>query len=206
MRLIMVTALILAAAGTMAAQRRGRISGAINPPTSGVVTAVTNQVPSKPTRMRADGAGRYSLTVSPGAYRLRVEPPYVAQFDKRKSYGEHAQIRDESLENLIVDAGKEIRIDFAIEKANHQPVTTPTRNPLGAAGAPSVKSTPQTQPDRREVRDRWRIGFPEYDRYGDKGARGRDIPFKQGRWYDPYHQNKLKGDYPIIGNNTFMIL
>ena len=48
-------------------------------------------------------------------------------------------------------------------------------------------------PDRREARDRWRIGFPEYDRYGDRGARGRDIPFKKGRWWDPYNQSVLKG-------------
>ena len=25
-----------------------------------------------------------------------------------------------------------------------------------------------------------------------------------GRWYDPYHQNVLKGDYPIIGQHTFL--
>src|SRR5207247_7090716 len=41
---------------------------------------------------------------------------------------------------------------------------------------------------------------------GDKGARGRDIPFRRGRWYDPYNQSWLKGDYPIIGNKVFMIL
>ena len=54
------------------------------------------------------------------------------------------------------------------------------------------------------MRDRWRIGFPEYDRYGDRGARGRDIPFKKGRWWDPYNQSVLKGDYPIKGNETFL--
>src|ERR1041384_5974934 len=61
-------------------------------------------------------------------------------------------------------------------------------------------------PQRRETPDRWRIIFPEYDRYGDRGARGRDIPFKRGRWWDPYNQNVLKGDYPIKGDKLFMIL
>ena len=28
----------------------------------------------------------------------------------------------------------------------------------------------------------------------------------EGHWYDPYNQNKLKGDFPILGQNTFMIL
>ena len=116
-------------------------------------------------------------------------------------------IRDDSLENVIVSEGKETKIDFAVEKRAENPlVNLPERKPLGAAGEESVESEPQTQTDRRPVRDRWRIGFPEYDRYGDKGARGRDIPFKKGRWYDPYNQSWLKGDYPIIGNKTFMIL
>jgi hypothetical protein len=28
----------------------------------------------------------------------------------------------------------------------------------------------------------------------------------KGHWYDPYNQNKLKGDYPIFGQNTFLLL
>jgi hypothetical protein len=78
-------------------------------------------------------------------------------------------------------------------------------DPLGHAGESRVEEEEQTQPDRRSARDRWRLGFPEYDRYGDRGGRGRDIQFKEGRWYDPYNQNVLKGDYPIIGQKIFMI-
>jgi len=28
----------------------------------------------------------------------------------------------------------------------------------------------------------------------------------KGHWYDPYNQNVLKGDYPIAGQNTFLVL
>jgi hypothetical protein len=28
----------------------------------------------------------------------------------------------------------------------------------------------------------------------------------KGRWHDPYNQNRLKGDYPILGQNTFLVL
>ena len=147
------------------------------------------------------------MRVRPGAYRLSVAPPYRAKFDNAKNYGEHALVREDSLENVIVSEGKETKIDFAVEKIEANPIVNiPERKPLGAAGTPSVTSASQTQSDRREVRDRWRIGFPEYDRYGDKGARGRDIPFRKGRWYDPYNQSWLKGDYPIFGNKVFMIL
>ncbi|HYX41317.1 MAG TPA: hypothetical protein VE821_06450, partial [Pyrinomonadaceae bacterium] len=62
-----------------------------------------------------------------------------------------------------------------------------------------------TRPGREDVRDRWRINFPEYDRYGDFN-RGRDIPFRKGHWYNPYDLNILKGDYPIFGQKVFMIL
>ena len=42
--------------------------------------------------------------------------------------------------------------------------------------------------------------------------RWRDIktsPYEKnvkGHWYDPYNQNVLKGDYPILGQNTFLVL
>src|SRR6266702_4298801 len=189
------------------AQQRGGITGVVKGTTAGVVVVATNQVTSGVTRARAGADGHYSLKLPAGAYRIAVELPYVPKFDKTKSYGEHVIFRDDALENVIVSEGKIITVDFEVEKKESKaPENLARRKPLGGAGNPSVPSQPQTQPDRREVRDRWRIGFPEYDRYGDKGARGRDIAFNQGHWYDPYHQSKIKGDYPIIGNKVFMIL
>jgi len=42
--------------------------------------------------------------------------------------------------------------------------------------------------------DRWRgTKTPPYERN------------VKGRWYDPYNQNTLKGDYPILGQNTFLV-
>ena len=31
-----------------------------------------------------------------------------------------------------------------------------------------------------------------------------EVPYVKGHWYDPFNRNKLKGDYPIIGNQTFL--
>ena len=49
----------------------------------------------------------------------------------------------------------------------------------------------RSMPDFVAMPDRWRIvsalGYPE-------------------RWWDPYNQNVIKGDYPIIGQNTFFNL
>jgi hypothetical protein len=205
-RLGLAAACIFVMFTAASAQKRGKIEGRITSASPDISVVVMNQVTSRVTRARVNADGSYSMSVRPGAYRISVARPYVARFDQAKSYGEHALIRDDALENVIVNEGKTTTIDFAVEKIKKEPlVSGPPRKPLGAAGGTSVESEPQTESDRREVRDRWRIGFPEYDRYGDKGARGRDIPFKKGRWYDPYNQSWLKGDYPIIGNKVFMI-
>jgi len=208
LRIAMLAALTLMPVISAQGQKRGSIAGMVRgPSTPGVVLIVTNQVTSRFKLVRVGPDGRYSLSLQGGAYRISVALPYVAKFDATKNYGEHALIRDGVLENVIVTEGAETKIDFEVEKKEVKPVAAVSEpKPAGAAGEDSVQSAPQTQPDRREVRDRWRIGFPEDDRYGDKGARGRDVPFNQGHWYDPYHQSKLKGDYPIIGNKTFMIL
>ena len=97
---------------------------------------------------------------------------------------------------MIIDVG-ERKIDFAVADLTKE---------AGAKPGEETAEPAATGSDRREVRDRWRYAFPEYDRYGDKGARGRDIPFRRNAWYNPYDRNVLKGDYPIIGNKYFMIL
>src|SRR5438105_1902429 len=202
-----VLALLLVISIVAVGQKRGAITGVVTPVAANLIVIATNQVTSKITSTEVSADGRYLLRVRPGAYRLSVARPYRAKFDNAKNYSEKERTIDDSLENVIVSEGKETKIDFAVEKIEAKPlVGIPARKPLGSAGNTSVESAPQTQSDRREVRDRWRIGFPEYVRYGDKGARGRDIPFRRGRWFDPYNQSWLKGDYPIIGNKVFMIL
>ena len=174
---------------------------------AGVVVVFTNQVTSAAKKIQTDANGIYSIRLPTGAYRVTVQPPYSATFDKEKNYGEFAIVRDQALENLIVEPGKQTTLDLVVEKLKVEPqVSVPVEKPPGYARDDSVASQPQTQPDRREARDRWRLGFPEYDRYGDRGGRGRDIPFTKGRWWDPYNQSVLKGDYPIRGNKLFMVL
>jgi hypothetical protein len=50
------------------------------------------------------------------------------------------------------------------------------------------------------IPNRWGYEFPDYRRYNQKG----EYPYTKGHWYDPFNRNKLKGDYPIIGNRTFL--
>jgi hypothetical protein len=77
-------------------------------------------------------------------------------------------------------------------------------SPLGFTGRSGVMPTEfQTSDHFVPIEDRWRIGFPEWDRYGKGHPVGDDYPYKQGSLWDPYNQNVLKGDFPIIGQHTF---
>ena len=87
-----------------------------------------------------------------------------------------------------------------IERAANQSSFEP---PLGFTGPSSVVPRTGANEDFVPVEDRWRIGSPYCDRYGLGFPLGEDYPYKLGRISDPYNQNVLKGDYPIIGQHTF---
>jgi hypothetical protein len=143
-RIASILILITTATVLGCAQRRGSITGTINPVNRGVVVVATNQVTSQVTNSETNTSGNYSLSLRPGAYRLSVQPPFTARFDKTKNYGEHALVREDSLENVIVSEGKETKIDFAIEKiVGPQLVNVPPLKPLGAAGRTSVETEPR---------------------------------------------------------------
>jgi hypothetical protein len=199
MRVVAVIWLTVAFAFVAMAQQHGWLKGAVKNSSgvsvSGVMIQVTNQVTSRLTRVRSGANGAFAIRLPAGAYRLTVAPPHVAKFEKNKNYGEFTLARGDVLENVIVQPGQDTTIDIQVEEPKAST----------KSGEGESNSAQPTATDRRESRDRWRIGFPEYDRYGDRGARGRDIPFKKGRWWDPYNQSVLKGDYPIKGNKTFFV-
>ena len=77
--------------------------------------------------------------------------------------------------------------------------------PNGFAGPSSILPREfQTSSHFVPVEDRWRIGYPEWDRYGRGHPFVDDYPYIKGNFWDPYNQNVLKGDYPIVGQHTFM--
>jgi hypothetical protein len=52
--------------------------------------------------------------------------------------------------------------------------------------------------------DRWRLQFPLWQRYpADQEG---EYPFVRNRGLDPYDQNVLKGDLPVIGDDIFVVL
>ena len=203
---ILFLLLILTGSALVWAQKTGgRLTGKVvdkdAKPLTNVTVLVTNQTNSEIKSQQTEADGTFSFRLDAGAYKISVEKPFEARFERGKTdeYGPFSNvICDESkklcpiLENIIIDGSADPKIEFVAV----QPETDAKADPKAAV----------PEPDRRELRDRWRIGFPEYDRYGDKGARGRDVPFKKSRWYNPYDQNVLKGDRPVFGDDYFIVL
>lgn len=77
-------------------------------------------------------------------------------------------------------------------------IITPVDPPIGYTGS---GSRPRQRQKTDRVADRWRLGWPQWNR-----QTGYEAPYHRGRPYDPYNQNVLKGDYPIIGQNVFAIV
>ncbi|MBL8866922.1 MAG: hypothetical protein JNK93_15300 [Planctomycetia bacterium] len=76
--------------------------------------------------------------------------------------------------------------------------------PLGFAGPSTVIPRSGSNAEFVTVEDRWRLGFPEWDRYGNSRKWIADSAYRLGRAIDPYNLNVLKGDYPIYGQHTFL--
>jgi hypothetical protein len=81
----------------------------------------------------------------------------------------------------------------------------PIEAPLGYTGPTGIlPSEGPAGSDFVPIEDRWRMGLPQWDRYGRGHPLIEDYPFTEGTLWDPYNQNVLKGDYPIIGQHTFL--
>ena len=68
--------------------------------------------------------------------------------------------------------------------------------------SPPLIQEPVSPPDFAPVTNRWRIPLPQWERY--PFDRNSDAPYIPGSAWNPYTQNRLKGDYPIFGNRWFL--
>lgn len=83
--------------------------------------------------------------------------------------------------------------------------------PLGYVG-PYRKLRPDLSEDYVPIKNRWLMPFPKWERHSefrnDEDGTGWtfEYPYTRGGILDPYQQNILKGDYPIIGDDIFFVL
>ena len=145
------------------------------------------------TTSSGDGVFRF-LDVAPGEYAIALS---------REGYT--AVTRG----GLRVSASEFVSVDLTLTSTSAPPQARPIDpgppTPFGTVvrPGPDPESTvlPVTPADKVfvPVPDRWNLNLPEWERYGARG----DYPYVSGHWWDPYNQNRLKGDYPVIGQRTF---
>ncbi|MGH9673912.1 MAG: hypothetical protein ACRD44_12085, partial [Bryobacteraceae bacterium] len=66
---------------------------------------------------------------------------------------------------------------------------------------PAEITVPAAPAEQITVPNRWRIGFPSWQRYDNTRL---DTIYAKERWWDPFNRNVYKGDYPIFGRRQFL--
>jgi hypothetical protein len=114
-----------------------------------------------------------------------------------------AILRDDAIDRHGRDV---VQLPSAIsDEPYFPPLLWPVDPPLGYAGPSGIAPREmQTSSHFVPMEDRWRIGFPEWDRHDQGQNPTTDVPYAAGSLWDPYRQNVLKGDYPILGQHTFL--
>ena len=175
-------------------------------------SASTNQALERTTD--AQGVFRF-IDVPPGNYELTIVAPGFNDFA-------NPTLRLKPGDNLIFELAliaspptspapatfPQISGEIPSAPANAPPPPAPSIGVIQRAGTeqpaqtiPPVELPPADQVFRTEP-DRWLITMPDWDRYGTGG----EHPYVKGSRWDPFNRNKLKGDLPIFGQQTFLNL
>jgi len=141
---------------------------------------------------------------SPYAHPANIQPQISPVFT---SPPEDTEAQPSPLFARPLDSPKPAVPETPLPPAPEALLRLPVDPPLGYTG-PSGILPRDSQENSHFVpmEDRWRIGFPAWDRYNQGHPLGKDYPYKEGHWWDPYNENVLKGDYPIIGQHTFFVI
>jgi len=83
----------------------------------------------------------------------------------------------------------------------------PVDSPLGYSGPSGI--LPREEQENSHfvpLEDRWRMGQPAWDRYDQGHPPDFEYPYTEGSLWNPFNQNVLKGDYPILGQHNFFVV
>lgn len=201
-------------------RRTAALQGIVRDPAArgiaGALVALTNRATglTRTVSTNADGVFRWS-DLAPGTYLL------LAQSD-----GFASLTRD----RVILDAGDVVTLDLTLSPsavsaapASRLPRLPELGPPSRGAATPTapapygeLRRRPDAQPGEEiaapeilppsqevflEMPDRWNVAMPEWNRYGRSG----EYPYvRAAHWWDPFNRNRLKGDEPILGQQTFL--
>ena len=182
----------------------------------GARVALTNRATgmTRTLMTNADGVFRWT-DLAPGTYLLLVQ-----------SDGFESLTRDD----VRLDTGDVVTVELTLSPSpiSAIPVSRLPRMPELGPPAPGTLATaaaasyrelrrrPDAQPGQEivmaeilppsqevflEMPDRWNVAMPEWNRYGRSG----EYPYvRASHWWDPFNRNRLKGDAPIFGQQTFL--
>jgi hypothetical protein len=157
------------------------------------------------------------IDVAPGAYELKI---IAAGFQEFMTAAVQLKPGDDLVREVVL-----VAMPSAVPASPQFPrLPAGTTNPqIGSQPAPPPTVPPNTMqngnleqtgqqpapeslpsPDQvfHPEPDRWSVAMPDWDRYGIGG----EHPYVKGSKWDPFNRNKLKGDVPIIGKQTFLNL
>ena len=148
------------------------------------------------------------LLAGPGGAALITDPLFQMQPDNGPTSSDDVGARrllDRPIDQIIEPTPPPMAL------ASDEMLTPEPDAPFGFTGPSGIiPNEEQTSPHFVPVHDRWRLGYEHQDRYGPLAAEvtgwkwGTGYLGVPGHWWDPYNQNVLKGDYPIIGQHTFL--
>jgi hypothetical protein len=152
------------------------------------------------------GAGRELETTGDGAFRITKLRPGRYEFHAELAGYEPLQ-RDFELQ-----AGDVYAIEAVLKALPKESPARITEAPgpgyrsvpeSDAAETPAVAQPAEPLPSADKVftpvPNRWKYDWPDYHRYNVPG----DVQYVKGHFFDPFNQNKLKGDAPLFGQ-TFL--
>jgi carboxypeptidase family protein len=190
------------------------IEGEVRDAGGRAVVGATVRFDSSMVTTSADGVFRIR-DLAPGMYSLTIESPgYVAEVRSNVTLAAgDIFIIEMTLESSELAAAPRSRLPRQPELGLPAPMLAvamlgsyrvlprrPDADPNWSE--PQPEPLPPAQRVFAETPNRWDIPMPDASRYGDGG----EYPYTKSHWYDPFDRNKLKGDKPIIGQQTFLNL
>jgi Carboxypeptidase regulatory-like domain len=202
------------------AKKKGAIQGILRDgtmnPVIGATVLLRNQASGFELKKSSDAQGVFRfIDLIPGSYELEIEG------DGYQKFVEH-DVQVNAGEVLIREITLTAAALTAVPPPSNLPQLPPrvaSNNPETLEAPPSISypearqslelavgtgmagplAPPQATPVFSAEPDRWLLTMPEWNRYGTGG----EHPYVKGKFWDPFNTNKLKGDLPIFGQQTF---
>jgi hypothetical protein len=208
-----------------AARKSAALQGVVRDPASrgigGALIALTDRLTGLTRMVSTNADGVFRLTdLAPGSYLLLVTSEgyeKMSREDLRLDAGDVVTV-ELSLALSAGSATSVSRLPRMPELGPALPTGAESENSSGAAASyhelrrrpdsgpgQYIGALPETLPPANsvflEMPDRWNVAMPEWNRYGRAG----EYPYvRTSRWWDPFNRNRLKGDSPIFGQQTFL--